>query len=119
MNSKGLRIPVSTYRLQFNSRFRFSNAREIAPYLHELGISDIYASPYFKAREGSLHGYDILDQNILNPEIGSEEEFEALVSEFDRLDMGQVLDIVTKHMSIEGQGNDYWMDVLENGPSIT
>jgi (1->4)-alpha-D-glucan 1-alpha-D-glucosylmutase len=119
MNAKGLRIPVSTYRLQFNSHFRFNDAREIVSYLHALGISDIYASPYFKAFTGSLHGYDILDQNSLNPEIGSEDEYDALVGELKRLDMGQILDIVPNHMCIEGQGNAFWMDVLENGPSST
>ena len=117
MNSKGLRIPVSTYRLQFNARFRFDDAREIVPYLHALGITDIYASPYFKASPGSLHGYDILDQNSLNPEIGSEEDYEALVGELRQHGMGQILDIVPNHMCIEGQGNALWMDVLENGPS--
>jgi (1->4)-alpha-D-glucan 1-alpha-D-glucosylmutase len=119
MNARGLRIPVSTYRLQFNSHFRFSDAGEIVPYLHTLGISDIYASPYFKARTGSLHGYDILDQNSLNPEIGSEGEYDALVGELKRWGMGQILDIVPNHMCIEGQGNAFWMDVLENGPSST
>jgi (1->4)-alpha-D-glucan 1-alpha-D-glucosylmutase len=119
MNGKWLRIPVSTYRLQFNSHFRFNDAREIVPYLHNLGISDIYASPYFKASAGSLHGYDILDQNSLNPEIGSEDEYDALIAELKRWDMGQILDIVPNHMCIEGQGNAYWMDVLENGPSST
>ncbi|HCE68234.1 MAG TPA: malto-oligosyltrehalose synthase [Geobacter sp.] len=119
MNGIGLRIPAATYRLQFNSGFRFSDAREIVPYLHRLGISDIYASPYFKASEGSLHGYDILDQNSLNPEIGSEDEYEAMVDELKRLDMGQILDIVPNHMCIVGQGNAFWMDVLENGPSST
>jgi (1->4)-alpha-D-glucan 1-alpha-D-glucosylmutase len=116
MSGKGLSIPLSTYRLQFNSRFRFSDAREVVPYLNALGISDIYASPYFKASQGSLHGYDILDQNSLNPEIGSEEEYEALVGELKQWGMGQILDIVPNHMCIEGQGNSLWMDVLENGP---
>lgn len=119
MSGIGLRIPAATYRLQFNAGFRFSDAREIVPYLHRLGISDIYASPYFKAKEDSIHGYDILDQNSLNPEIGSEEEHEALVVELKQLDMGQILDIVPNHMCIEGQGNAFWMDVMENGPSST
>ena len=119
MNSKELRIPVSTYRLQFNGRFRFSDAAEIIHYLRTLGISDLYASPYFKASKGSLHGYDILDQNHLNPEIGAEDEYEALIGELKRWDMGQILDIVPNHMCIEGQGNAFWMDVLENGPSST
>ncbi|MDD2732895.1 MAG: malto-oligosyltrehalose synthase [Desulfuromonadaceae bacterium] len=117
MNSTGLRVPVSTYRLQFNGQFGFSHAKEILSYLHDLGITDVYASPYFKARAGSLHGYDMLDQNCLNPEVGTDEEYEALISELKRCDMGQVLDIVPNHMCIEGPGNDYWTDLLENGPS--
>lgn len=117
MNGSRLRIPASTYRLQFNGQFGFSDAKDIVPYLHRLGITDIYSSPYFKAHEGSLHGYDILDQNILNPEVGTEEEYEELTGELKRCDMGQILDIVPNHMCIEGQGNAYWMDVLENGPS--
>jgi len=119
MNVKGLRIPVSTYRLQFNSRFGFSDARDIVAYLAALGISDIYASPYFKAHEGSLHGYDILDQNSLNPEVGTEDEYDEMIVELKQRHMGQILDIVPNHMCIEGQGNAYWMDVLENGPSST
>ncbi len=117
MNGKGLRIPVSTYRLQFNGQFGFSDARRIVAYLHDLGIGDIYASPYFKAAAGSLHGYDILDQNRLNPEIGTEDEYQALIDELQRWNMGQILDIVPNHMCIEGQGNAFWLDVLENGPS--
>ena len=117
MSGTNLRIPVATYRLQFNREFRFNDAREVAGYLHALGISDIYASPYFKAAKGSLHGYDVLDQNSFNPEIGSEEEYGALVNTLATYDMGQILDIVPNHMCIEGQGNSLWMDVLENGPS--
>jgi (1->4)-alpha-D-glucan 1-alpha-D-glucosylmutase len=117
MKSTWLRIPVSTFRLQFNSGFHFNDAVEVIPYLHLLGISDLYASPYFKAAEGSLHGYDILDQNSLNPEIGTEAEYDAMVDELTRCGMGQILDIVPNHMCIEGQGNSFWMDVLENGPS--
>lgn len=119
MNVKGLRIPVSTYRLQFNSRFGFSDAKDIVGYLATLGISDIYASPYFKAHEGSLHGYDILDQNTLNPEVGTADEYDEMIVELKQRHMGQILDIVPNHMCIEGQGNAYWMDVLENGPSST
>ena len=63
------RIPVATYRVQFNREFTFSDARSIVSYLNALGISDCYASPYFKAKRGSLHGYDIVDHNLLNPEI--------------------------------------------------
>jgi len=112
-----LRVPVATYRLQFNHQFRFSDAKSIISYLHELGISDCYASPYFTANRGSLHGYDILDHNQLNPEVGTDEEYGAFVEELKKYEMGQILDIVPNHMSIAGNENIWWMDVLENGLS--
>lgn len=109
------RIPSSTYRLQFNVHFKFLDAKRIIHYLHNLGISDIYASPYLKAKRGSLHGYDIVDYHTLNPEIGTEEEYNEMVSELRKYGMGQVLDIVPNHMCISKE-NAWWMDVLENGP---
>jgi (1->4)-alpha-D-glucan 1-alpha-D-glucosylmutase len=110
------RIPVSTYRLQFNSQFSFSDARKIIYYLHLIGITDIYSSPYFKAKKGSIHGYDIVDPAVLNPEIGTDEEYNELISELQKYGMGQILDIVPNHMCIESKDNAWWMDVLENGP---
>ena len=69
------------------------------------------------AKKGSLHGYDILDHNRINPEIGTEEEYDEFVQELRKYGMGQILDIVPNHMSIAGNENSWWMDVLENGPS--
>ncbi len=111
------RIPTSTYRLQFNRTFTFNDARAIVPYLHELGISDCYASPYFQARAESLHGYDITDHNKLNAGIGTREEYDAWVAELHRRGMGQLLDFVPNHMGVGEPRNQWWMDVLENGPS--
>jgi (1->4)-alpha-D-glucan 1-alpha-D-glucosylmutase len=111
------RIPVATYRLQFNHRFTFSQAKAIVPYLHELGISHVYASPYFMARKGSLHGYDLLDQNRFNPEIGTEKDYQDWIEELKKHGMGHILDIVPNHMCITDEGNTWWQDVLENGPS--
>jgi (1->4)-alpha-D-glucan 1-alpha-D-glucosylmutase len=112
-----LRIPVSTYRLQFNRDFTFRDAVSIVPYLDSLGITDIYSSPYFKARRGSEHGYDIVEHNELNPEVGSVEDYGVFTSEIRKHGMGQILDIVPNHMSIESSGNRWWADVLENGQS--
>ncbi len=111
------RIPSSTYRLQFNREFTFAQAREIVPYLHDLGISDCYASPYFQARAESLHGYDITDHNKLNDAIGSRAEYDAWVAALRERGMGQVLDFVPNHMGIGEPQNVWWADVLENGPS--
>lgn len=106
--------PVSVYRLNFNSSFTFSDAATVVPYLHELGITDCYASPYFKARSGSLHGYDVADQNQLSPEIGTDKEYEQFVLRLHEYNMGQILDFIPNHMSIFD--NPRWLDVLENGP---
>ena len=111
------RFPVSTYRLQFHAGFTFRDATAIVPYLHDLGITHCYASPYLKARPGSQHGYDIIDHRSLNPEIGSEEDYNAWVETLQSHNMGQILDMVPNHMGIVGNENVWWNDVLENGPS--
>src|ERR1700741_551975 len=108
-------IPLSTYRLQFNHDFTFRQAAELVPYLARLGISHCYASPYLRARPGSLHGYDIIDHNAINPEIGTSEDYEHFVAELHRHGMRQILDIVPNHMGVMGADNAWWLDVLENG----
>src|SRR6266487_4578358 len=111
------RIPSSTYRLQFNRWFTFAQAREIVPYLHTLGVTDAYASPYFQASAESLHGYDITDHNKLNPAIGSREDYDSWIANLHAHSMGQMLDFVPNHVGIAEPLNEWWMDVLENGPS--
>ncbi len=111
------RIPTCTYRLQFNRWFTFAQAREIVAYLHALGVSDVYASPYFQASPESLHGYDIADHNKLNKAIGSRADYDAWVAQLKAHGMGQVLDFVPNHVGIADARNAWWMDVLENGPS--
>src|ERR1700716_1244125 len=108
-------IPLATYRLQFNRDFTFAQATELVPYLAALGITHCYASPYLRARPGSTHGYDIIDHNTLNPEIGSTEDFERFVETLHQHGMGQILDIVPNHMGVMGSDNAWWLDVLENG----
>jgi len=110
-----MRIPIATYRIQFNPSFTFGDAMEIVPYLADLGISDIYASPIFKARKGSTHGYDVVDPNQLNPDLGGEEGFEALVKMAQKHGIRWLQDIIPNHMAFDYE-NGMLMDVLENGP---
>ena len=110
-------IPLATYRIQLNRSFTFPQARDIVAYLHALGISDLYASPLFKASPESTHGYDIADHNSLNPVLGSPHDFDALVAELAQHGMGLLLDTVPNHMGIGEPSNAWWMDVLENGPA--
>lgn len=112
----GFRIPGATYRIQFSLNFRFTDARELVPYLRELGITDLYASPRFQARKGSSHGYDVTDSQRVSSELGTEEEFEELVERLKQYGMGLLLDIVPNHMAATWE-NPWWRDVLENGPS--
>ena len=108
------RVPRATYRLQFNAGFTFADARAIVPYLADLGISDIYASPILRARKGSAHGYDVVDASALNPELGTEDDFNALHEELQARQMGLLLDVVPNHMAASHE-NAWWMSVLENG----
>ncbi|MBA2442733.1 MAG: malto-oligosyltrehalose synthase [Rubrobacter sp.] len=113
-----MRVPRATYRLQLNGDFTFSRASETVPYLDQLGVSDLYASPYTRSRPGSPHGYDVVDHNSLDPEIGGPEEYETLVSALAERGMGQILDLVPNHMGI-GSENARWLDVLEHGPAAS
>ncbi len=109
-------LPLVTYRLQFSSQFRFTQALELVDYFSALGVSHLYSSPIFKARAGSTHGYDITDHNRLNPEIGTEDEFRSWTDALRERNMGLVLDIVPNHVGIS-EHNPWWQDVLANGRS--
>jgi (1->4)-alpha-D-glucan 1-alpha-D-glucosylmutase len=109
-----VKIPVSTYRVQFNAGFRFTDAIEIVDYLYQLGVTDLYASPILKARAGSTHGYDVTDPTQINPEIGTPEEFDQLCRALHDRGMGLLLDIVPNHMAASLE-NPWWFDVLEKG----
>ncbi len=109
------RIPTATYRLQFHADFTFRDALAIVEYLDELGISDIYTSPYFQAPPESTHGYDVTNHNRINPAIGDLGDFRTLSSALRDRGMGQILDFVPNHMGIGESLNQWWMEVLEEG----
>jgi (1->4)-alpha-D-glucan 1-alpha-D-glucosylmutase len=111
-----MRIPLASYRIQFEPRFGFREGKGIVGYLKDLGISDLYASPIFRARPDSPHGYDVVDPRELNPELGSAEDFAGLAEMIRQEGMGWLQDIVPNHMAFDPR-NPFLADVLENGPN--
>lgn len=109
-------IPRATYRLQFHKDFGFDDAARIVPYLARLGVSHVYASPWLKARPNSPHGYDIVDHQAINPELGDQAAFERMAAALKANGLGQILDLVPNHMGVGGADNPLWLDVLEWGP---
>jgi (1->4)-alpha-D-glucan 1-alpha-D-glucosylmutase len=109
-----MNAPRATYRLQFNKDFTFADAHRLVPYLTQLGISHIYASPITTARQGSMHGYDVVDPTTISVELGGENGLKELVAELRRNDLGLIVDIVPNHMATDA-ANAWWMDVLAHG----
>jgi (1->4)-alpha-D-glucan 1-alpha-D-glucosylmutase len=108
-------VPRATYRVQLTKDFGFEQAAALVPYLKDLGISHLYASPFLKARPGSSHGYDIVDHDRLNPELGGEEGFAGLAAALKEHGLGLILDFVPNHMGVGRADNAWWLDVLEWG----
>ena len=111
------RVPSSTYRLQLRPQFGLNEVRDLLSYLEQLGISDVYLSPLFRAREESAHGYDVVDHGTIDPAFGGLEAFKGLAEAVRAARMGILLDVVPNHMGINDSGNLWWLDVLENGES--
>lgn len=110
-------LPESTYRLQFHAGFTFRDATAIVPYLRDLGVTHVYASPYLKARAGSTHGYDVIDHGSLNPEIGAPADYDNWLAALREHGLGHILDIVPNHVGVATNENAWWSDILENGPA--
>jgi len=108
-------VPSSVYRIQLNRDFTFRHAAMLAPYLKELGIEAVYCSPYFQAVAGSMHGYNVVNPNSINSEIGTPEEYSSFCDALAKNDLGQILDVVPNHMGVMDKDNRWWLDVLENG----
>ncbi len=108
--------PRATYRFQFHEGFTFADAEALVPYLDDLGISHVYASPVTTAAPGSTHGYDVVDPTTINPELGGEAAFRSLVAALRARGMGIIIDIVPNHMGVAGDSNAWWQDVLARGP---
>jgi (1->4)-alpha-D-glucan 1-alpha-D-glucosylmutase len=108
-------VPGATARLQLHRDFTFDDAAACVPYLADLGVTHIYSSPILRARPGSMHGYDIVDHSMVNPELGGEQGLHRLVSTLRSHGLGLLVDIVPNHMGVGGADNTWWLDVLEWG----
>ncbi|MCK7316517.1 malto-oligosyltrehalose synthase [Enterobacter cloacae] len=107
-------IPCATYRIQFRNGMTFDRVVELVPYLKDLGISHLYASPIFTATSGSTHGYDVTDPNEIEPAIGGRAGFDRMTAALRQAGMGLILDIVPNHMSTSLE-NCWWRDVIAFG----
>ncbi len=110
-----MKLLSATARLQFHKDFTMDDAAKLVPYYDRFGVSHLYASPLLKSRPGSTHGYDIVDHNEIDPELGGEAALHRLIAELRRHGMGLILDIVPNHMGVGGADNAWWLDVLEWG----
>ena len=108
-------IPTATYRVQLSEAFTLQQLQEVTDYLHQLGITTVYSSPFFEATPGSTHGYDVVNPHRINPEVGTLEEFRSLVDQLKALRMDWLQDIVPNHMAYSTR-NPWMYDLLEKGP---
>jgi (1->4)-alpha-D-glucan 1-alpha-D-glucosylmutase len=97
--------PRCTYRLQMGPAMTFADVRALVPYLVDLGVSHVYLSPTFQAREGSTHGYDVIDPTKISAALGGEEG----LRELSEAGLGVILDIVPNHMA-GVEENRWWAD---------
>ncbi len=68
----------ATYRVQLRGGVDFAVVKAALPYLAALGISHVYLSPIWRASPGSTHGYDVIDPNAIEPELGGEAGYRQL-----------------------------------------
>ncbi|MCW2992659.1 MAG: treY [Conexibacter sp.] len=99
----------ATYRLQLGTDLDFAKARELIPYIADLGASHLYLSPSFQARPGSTHGYDVIDPGRVSDDLGGEAGLRALAETAHEHGMGIILDVVPNHMATD-DGNRFWAD---------
>lgn len=109
-------VPVtSTIRLQLHHAFTLDDAALRVPYFSRLGVSHLYVSPLVRAITSSMHGYDVVDYEEINPELGGLPALERLVAQLRRYEMGLIVDIVPNHMAAKSPENRWWREVLRLG----
>ena len=109
-------LPVSTYRLQITADFTLFAAAELVDYIRGLGADWVYVSPILRSASGSNHGYDVVDNSVVDPARGGPEGLEALSKACHDAGMGLLVDIVPNHLGVaDPVQNAWWWDVLAKG----
>src|SRR5690606_5535600 len=110
-----MKRPDTTYRLQLSPQFTFQDLDKILDYLDDLGITTIYSAPIFQAKEGSTHGYDVLNPFLINKEIGHLEQIKNISARLNQKSMCWLQDIVPNHMAFDSK-NPWLRNIFELGP---
>ena len=82
-------------------------------YLKDLGITLIWVCPIFKSPMDD-NGYDISDYYDVNPEFGTKEDLEKLITEAEKRGIKVILDLVINHTSDE---HEWFLEALKNPES--
>ncbi|UTR06916.1 alpha,alpha-phosphotrehalase [Alkalihalobacillus sp. LMS6] len=97
-------------------------------YLKDLGIDIIWLQPFYKSPQRD-NGYDVADYKSVNPDYGTMEDIDQLITELKARDMHLMIDIVINHSStehkwfqeaIQSKDNSYrdyyiWRDPADDG----
>jgi (1->4)-alpha-D-glucan 1-alpha-D-glucosylmutase len=110
-------VPLATYRLQLRRELTFDDAARLVPQLARLGVSHVYSSPILASVAGSPHGYDVVDHDRLDDDLGGSAAYERFTAALRAAGLHLVIDTVPNHMALAGSANRWWWDVLEDGPS--
>lgn len=69
-------------------------------YLQELGVDYLWITPFFISPQRD-NGYDVADYRRIDPQFGTMEDFEDLISQSNERGMGIMLDMVFNHTSTQ------------------
>lgn len=79
-------------------------------YLDKLGVTALWLSPIQPAQ--SYHGYDVTDYESLNPQYGTETDFQHLIQEAHAHNIRIYMDYVINH---SGDRHKWFLDVKDRG----
>ena len=92
----------------------FEGLKNRIPYIKKMGFTSIWITPpvkqiVYQGNSSGYHGYWGLDFMTVDPHLGTEDEFKALVSEAHKAGLKIILDVVANHTAdvIQYKNNQY------------